>query len=312
MKYFLKRTLKLIPILFGLTILSFSLLYLAPSDPAEMYYHNLGASATEEMLDNFREEKGLNEPFLNQYMNWVERLVQGDLGESYADGQNVIEKINRAIPYTLSLSLNALILSLFISFPLGFYLALKPNSKFRKFILAMSFIGNSLPSFIIGLGLMYLLSIRLGWFPVLAENSIKGIVLPTLAISIAMASRFVRQIGTIVEEELRQDHIKGLRVRGVPIRKILFYTVLKNSAVNILTLVGMSFGTLLGGTAVIETMFNWPGLGKLIVDGVTNRDFPLVQGVVLWMGVTFVLINIATDLSYALFDPRIRIGGERK
>lgn len=314
MNYIIKRIFKLIPTLLGLTLLTFSLLYFAPSDPAQMHYHNLGVAPTEEMLEKFRHEKGLDDPFFLQYKNWVTNAIKGDLGQSYADGQNVTEKINKAIPYTLSLSVNAILISLLISFPLGFILALKPNSKSSKLILALSFIGNSLPNFIIGLGLIYALAMKLRLFPVLAENSIKGIVLPTLAISIAMTSKFIRQIATIVEEELNQDYIKGLKLRGIPMRKILFSTVLKNSAVNIVTLVGMSFGTLLGGTAVVETMFNWPGLGKLIVDGVANRDVTLVQGVVLWMGITFVSINIITDLSYGLFDPRIRIGGtiERK
>lgn len=144
----------------------------------------------------------------------------------------------------------------------------------------------------------------------MADNSPRGIILPSLAISITMASKFIRQIGTLVEEELRQDYIKGLRLRGVPFRRILTHTVLKNTAVNIVTLVAMSFGTLLGGTAVIESLFNWPGLGKLIVDGVAQRDYVLVQAIVLWMGTAFVLINIVTDLSYVLFDPRIRIGGK--
>lgn len=311
MTYIFKRLLKLIPILLGVTILTFTLLYFAPSDPAKMHYHNMGVSYTDEMLENYRKEKGLNKPFIIQYKNWLFNVIEGDLGQSYNDGSPVIQKISQAIPYTLSLGINSVILTLIFSLPAGFYLALYPKKKKSKFLLFLSFLGNSIPNFILGLGLMYLLAMKLGWFPILANNSAKGIVLPILALSIAMISKYIRQIATITSNELKQDHIKGLRARGVPLHKILFGTVLKNTAIPIVTLVGMSMGSLLGGTAVVETMFNWPGLGKMIVDSVGNRDYPLVQGIVLWMTLAFVLINIFTDLSYVLFDPRVRLGGER-
>ena len=310
MKYIVNRFLKVIPILLGVTFLSFSLLYFAPSDPAKMHYNNLGVSYTEEMLDNYRREKGLDKPFIVQYKNWLIQIIQGDLGQSYKDGRPVMEKISRAIPYTLSLTLNSILLTLVLSLPLGFYLALFPDKKKSKLMIFLSFLGNSIPNFILGLGFIYLLAMKLGWFPVLANNSIKGIVLPTLALSTGLISKYIRQIATIVSMELNQDHIKGLKARGVPLKNILLGTVLKNTGIPIVTLVGMSIGGLLGGTAVIESLFNWPGLGKMIVDSISNRDYPLVQGIVLWMTLAFVLINILTDLSYVLFDPRIRLGGD--
>lgn len=159
MNYFFKRLLKLVPTLLGLSFLTFCLLYLAPSDPAEMHYHKLGVTPTEETLDKFREEKGLNDPLLIQYKNWLFRVLGGDLGQSYNDGQDVLPKINKAIPYTLSLGVNGVVLSLLISLPLGFYLGAKPRSRLSKGLLSLSFMGNSLPNFIIGLGLIYLFAI---------------------------------------------------------------------------------------------------------------------------------------------------------
>lgn len=310
MKYLLKRLLKLVPIVLGVTILSFCMVYLAPSDPATMYYHNLGVTASEETLEAYRKDKGLDQPLPVQYKNWLVGVLKGDLGRSYEDNVPVTDKISRALPYTLSITLNAMVLTLVISIPLAFYLALRPNTRLASLIYGASFLGNSIPNFILGLVLMYIFAMRLGLLPVLAGNSVKGIVLPTLALALPMTSAYVRQIASITTDELSKDYIKGLKIRGVPQARIMATTVLKNISVEVITLVGMSIGSLLGGTAVIETMFNWPGMGKMVVDAVAQRDLPLIQGIVLWMALAFVLINIIIDLSYVVLDPRIRLGGD--
>lgn len=310
MKYFLVRLLKLVPIIVGVTLITFSLIYLGPSDPAKMHFFQEGQAPTEEMLENFRNENGLNDSFIAQYLRWWNNFLHGDLGKSYSDGKPTSYHIKKSMPYTVYLSLNSIVITLIVSIPLGFYMAIKPKSLLSKFLSSFSILSISLPNFIVALLLIYILSSRLKLLPILTNDLKIGIIMPVLTLVISMSAKYIRQVKVMTEKALEKDHIYGLRARGISELNIFFKTILKNISVEIITLVGMSIGSLLGGVAIVETIFNWPGLGSLMVKSVLVRDIPVIQGVVVWMALAYVLINLATDILYAVFDPRIRLGEE--
>lgn len=311
MRYLILRLLKLVPIIIGVTLITFSLIFLSPSDPAKMHFHSQGAAYTEKMLEDFREENGLNEGFINQYVNWGKKFIRGDFGKSYQDGTDIKAKVFKSAPYTIYMSINAVLFTLIISVPLGFYMAYRPDSYISKFLINFSLLGISLPNFVIALAVMFLLSSKLKLIPVLSTDPSVAIIMPTITLVIAMSSKYIRQIMSITQKELDKEYIYGLRARGISDFKIITRTVLKNTGVEILTLVGVSIGSLLGGVAIIETIFNWPGLGKLMVEAVVTRDIPLIQAIVVLISISYVVINLLTDICYGLFDPRIRLEGDR-
>lgn len=302
--------LKVLPIIIGVTLITFGLIFFSPVDPAEMHFHNAGYTPTQDMLEAFREQNGLNKGFIEQYTDWWKKLFKGDLGESYDNGRKVSENIGRALPYTVSLAVNSMLLTLMIAFPLGFYMAMRENSVLTKILSALSLLTVSLPSFIVALIFMYILSSKLKLLPILTDKPEVGVIMPSLTLAVIMSSRYLRQIRTVAKEELKKDHIYGLRARGISDGKILLNTVLKNTAVEIITIVGLSLGSLMGGVTIIETIFNWPGLGKLMTDSVMARDVPMIQGTIIFMSLSYVLINLITDILYGVLDPRIRLGGE--
>ncbi len=291
-------------------MITFGLIFFSPVDPAEMHFHNAGYTPTQDMLEAFREQNGLNKGFIEQYTDWWKKLFKGDLGESYDNGRKVSENIGRALPYTVSLAVNSMLLTLMIAFPLGFYMAMRENSVLTKILSALSLLTVSLPSFIVALIFMYILSSKLKLLPILTDKPEVGVIMPSLTLAVIMSSRYLRQIRTVAKEELKKDHIYGLRARGISDGKILLNTVLKNTAVEIITIVGLSLGSLMGGVTIIETIFNWPGLGKLMTDSVMARDVPMIQGTIIFMSLSYVLINLITDILYGVLDPRIRLGGE--
>ena len=309
MKYFIKRLLRTIPIVVGVTLITFSLIYLSPSDPAHMHFHQAGSPATEEMLEQFRHEHHLDEPFFIQYQNWWVSFLKGDLGTSYQDGRPVSEKIMKSAPYTISIAINSMILTLLVSIPLGIYCAYHEQSRFSKLIDLITQVGISIPTFIIGLLLLYLFTSVFHIFHVLPKDR-TGVIMPSLTITLGMSFRYIKQIQKIASRELEKDYIKGLRARGVGTVSILFCTVLQSTMVEVITLTAVSFGSLLSGVALIETIFNWPGLGKLLVDAVISKDIPIIQAVVVWLVLAYVLINLLADVLYGIFDARIRLGGD--
>ncbi len=303
-----KRLLQLIPVLLGLTLLVYGLMFLAPGDPAAKKLQAQGVAVSEETLEAAREEMGLNRPFLVQYGDWLLGVLRGDLGTSYRDGLPVAAKLEKGLKNTLVLTLSSLLLSVAVSVPLGICTAVRRNRFGDYLIRFLSFVGGSLPNFLLSVLLMYFFCIRIRAFPVIAKSSFQGLFLPTLALSIPLLSRFVRQIRAEVLEELSRPYVAGARARGVKERYVLCKNVLHNALRSILTIVGLSVGTLLGGSVVVETIFSWPGIGKLAMDSITARDYPVIQGFVMWMAVIFVAINLVTDLAYRRLDPRV--GGE--
>lgn len=307
MPYFLKRVLKLIPVLLGISFFTFFLLYLAPGDPAETKLSAGGIAYSNELLEKTREEMGLNQSIPTQYINWLSNAIKGDLGKSYIDGLSVFDKLSKAMPYTISLAFNSIIISVVVSIPLGILTALYKDKLPDNIIRFFTFIGNAIPDFILALILIYFFSIKLKILPVIASKSYKGLIMPTLSLAIVMSSKYIRQIRSLVSEELEKDYVMALRAKGIKNSTILFKNVLKNCMVTIITLVGLSLGSLLGGTAIIENIYVWPGIGRLVVEAILKRDYPVVQGFVIWIAIIYVLINIVIDLSYPLFDPRAKV-----
>lgn len=305
-KYIGKRMLHLIWIMIALSFLTFLLMYLAPGDPAVKKLNAQGIAVSPEVLEAVRKEMGLDRPFIVQYGDWALKVLRGDLGESYKDGVSVAEKLSKALGYTALLALGSMVISILISLPLGMITALKKDSVLDYVIRFFTFFGNSMPNFLISVLLMYFLCIKARLLPVVADRSLKGLLLPAVALSVPMCSRFIRQFRAEILEQLSRSYVSGAVSRGVKSRYILFRNVLHNASISILTIVSLALGTLFGGSVVIETIFRWPGLGKLAMDAITNRDYPVIQGFVLFTAVVYVVVNLLTDIAYRWIDPRVR------
>ncbi len=311
-KYVIKRLLLLIPILLGITFLSFAMMRLAGSDAVLQQAESSGVALSQEVVDARREELGLDQPFLIQYGNWLKGFLTGDLGTSYVSGNDVFATFVSKLPATLLLTALSVALTVVISIPLGILAAVRQNRVTDYLIRGCSFIGNSLPNFFVALLLMYLLSIRFHIFPVISDGiSLESAALPALTLAIAMSAKYLRQIRATVLEELSRDYVTGARARGVKFSVTLWRSVLKSCLSTILTLLALSVGSLLGGTAIVESIFMWDGVGKMAVDAMNMRDYPVIQAYVVWMAVIYVTINLITDISYRFLDPRIRLGSDR-
>lgn len=279
-------------------------MYLSPSDPAEMMLNSQGISVSTEVLESTREELGLNKSFTEQYTYWVSNMLKGDMGKSYSTQRSVITELKEHMPYTIMLTLSSIIITLLISIPLGILCALKKNTITDYIIRVCTFIGNSIPGFFVGLILLFVFALKLRILPVLSESGMKSIILPSVTLAISMSSRYIRQIREVVMEELDKDYVKGAYSRGVPQWKIIYRHVLRNILITVITLIGLSVGSLLGGSAIIENIFVWPGLGSLALNAVKARDYPLVQGYVMWAAIIFIIINLIVDFIYGILDPR--------
>ena len=309
-KYVFKRLLQLIPVLIGITFLSFAMMRLAGGDAVTYMYENAGTEVSQEVIDKTRAEYGLDQPFLVQYGKWFAGMVTGDMGVSYVSKKDVYDTFVEKLPATLLLTVSSVLLTMIISIPLGILSAVKHNRWSDYVIRFVSFIGNSMPNFFAALVLMYFFSIKLGWLPVITTDNIAlSLVLPTLTLAIAMASKYTRQVRAAVLEELNKDYVAGAWARGVRGSVIVWRNVMKSSMLTIITLLALSIGSLLGGTTIVETIFMWDGVGKMAVDAITMRDYPIVQAYVAWMAIIYVVVNLITDILYHYMDPRVRLGG---
>ncbi|MDO4797767.1 MAG: ABC transporter permease [Coriobacteriales bacterium] len=317
--YVARRLLHLVPILFGITLLSFGMMYLAGGDAVTAVLENQGVAVTQELIDAKRHELGLDQPFLVQYLNWLAGLLRGDMGTSYVSGKDVFATFVSKLPATMLLTLSSVVVTVVIAVPLGILAATRQNRFVDYLIRVLSFVGNSLPNFFVALLLILVFAITLGWLPVISANigktglaaiSWTGLILPTATLAIAMASKYTRQIRATVLDELNKPYVAGARARGVPERVILFKNVLKSVMIMLVTLLALSIGDLLGGTAIVETIFQWDGVGKLAVDSMTMRDYPMIQAYVVWMAIIYVVVNLVADLLYFRLDPRVRLGGD--
>jgi peptide/nickel transport system permease protein len=311
-KYVAKRLIQLIPVLLGITFLSFAMMRIAGSDAITELYGDKGAVA-QEIIDARRAELGLDQPFLKQYVSWLGGLLTGDMGTSYVSGKDVFQTFISKLPATLLLTALSILVTVVISIPLGVLAAVNRDRLSDYILRFLSFIGNSLPNFFVALLLMQLLAIRWKLLPVLSNGTgIRSAVMPTLTLAIAMSAKYMRQVRATVLEELNREYVAGAKARGVRDRVILWKSVLKSAMLTIITLLALSVGSLLGGTAIIESIFMWDGVGKLAVDAITLRDYPLIQAYVVWMAIIYVMVNLITDLLYHALDPRIRLGVSRE
>ena len=278
------------------------------TDSVDLMYQDAGNVASQEVKDQIRKELGLDKPILVQYFTWLGNVLKGDMGVSYVMKKPVFTEFMKRLPNTITLTISSILVTLVISVPLGILSAINQN-KFTDYIIRFfSFVGNSLPGFFVSLILIYIFSLKLNLLPVMGNNGFKSLVLPTLTLSIAMSAKYTRQIRASVLEELNKEYVMGLRSRGVKEKRILYVNVLKVSLLTVVTLLGLSIGSLLGGTAIVESIFMWDGVGKLAVDAINMMDYPIIQAYIIWMAVIFVLINLITDILYNYLDPRIRMG----
>ncbi len=308
-KQLLSRLLQMLITLIGVSFLTFCLTYIAPGDPASMLLEAADTVVSPEVLEKTREDLGLNRPFLVQYGSWALGVLQGDMGMSYSAKKPVADKLWECFPGTFLLAVVTLVFMLMISIPCGIFSAVYRERVPDFLIRIFSFVGVSMPNFWVGLILLYVFGLKLGLFPIAnAHITAKGLVLPALTLAIAMSAKYTRQVRTVILEELGQDYVIGARARGISESRILWYYVLPNSCLPLITLLGMSVGWLLGGVAVVEMVFSWPGLGKMVVYAIAMRDYPLVEGFVFWVAIAYMLINMLVDLSYSYLDPRLRKG----
>lgn len=307
LKKFLPRLLQMLITVVGVSFLTFSLTYLAPGDPAMMLLEAGDTIVSQETIDQTRKELGLDKPFLVQYGNWAVNALQGDMGISYSAKKPVTEKLAEGFAGTLLLAAVTIVFILLISIPLGIFSAVHQNKPVDYIVRFFSFVGVSMPSFWVGLILLYVFGLKLGLFPIAsAEINAKGIILPAITLAIYQSAKYTRQVRTVILEELHQDYVIGARARGLSEQVILWKHILPNAVLPLITLLGMSIGWLLGGVAVIEMVFSWPGIGNMAVRAITMRDYPLIEGFVLWISIVYMLINFLVDVSYNFLDPKLR------
>ena len=302
------RLLQMLIVLIGISILTFLLTYLSPGDPVRNMYLAQGVMPDEEQVAIQREEMGLNDPFLVQYGRWLTNCLKGDFGKSYSMNKPVVTLLLARLWPTLKLALMSMILMLVISVPLGVLSAVYKDKPIDYIVRAVTFFGVSVPNLWVGLMLILIFCVQLKLLPVVSSGgSFKDLILPAVTLAIAMSAKYTRQVRTAVLEELSSDYVVGARARGVKEGKILWGNVFPNSLLPLITMLGISVGSLLGGTSVVEVIFSYPGLGNLAVSAITSYDYYLIQGYVLWVSIIYMVINLIVDISYNYVDPRMRL-----
>lgn len=312
-KYIGKRFLQLIPILFGITFSTFTMMNTTAVDTVDKLLENTGSVVSQEVEESMRNELGLDKPFLVQYGQWLLGIFKGDMGNSYVSGKDVFSTIISKLPNTFLLMASSILLTVIISIPLGIIAAVFQNKFIDYIIRVLSFIGNSLPGFFLALLLILLFSVKLKWLPIIASagsTNLKNLIMPTLTLSIAMICKYTRQVRAVVLEELNKDYVIAAYARGIGYKTVLFKSVFRCSIMTIITLLTLSIASLLGGTAIVETIFMWDGVGKLAIDSINMYDYPMIQAYVIWMAFIYVAINLISDIVHHYLDPRIRLGKE--
>lgn len=307
-KQLLTRIGQILFVLLGISFITFAMVMLAPGDVVrQMIAGNEDIIVSQAEVEALRHELGLDKPFIFQYLDWLGRALQGNLGFSYMMKKPVTEALMEGLPGTITLSLASLLMMLVVSIPAGIYSAVRRGGVIDNIVRVCTFMGVSMPGFWVGLILLWLFGLKLDLLPIVGgEVTLENLILPSLTLAIAMASKYTRQVRTAILEELNQDYVVGARARGMSESHILWKEVLPNALLPLITLLGLSLGNLLGGAAVIEMVFAWPGLGRMVIEAITYRDFQLVQGVVVWIALMYMVINLLVDISYNYLDPRLR------
>lgn len=308
-KYIVQRLLYLIPILLGITILSFGLMHTVAGDAVDVMEANRGTVLNEEAKAQMRADLNLDKPFIVQYGIWLKDMMSGDMGKSYVSGKPVFSTFMEKLPATILLTITSIIATIIISIPLGIISAVRHNKWEDYIIRFLSFIGNSLPGFFVSLLLIYIFSIKLNLLPVMNTSvNMQSIIMPTMTLTIAMSAKYIRQIRTVILEELNKDYVIAAKARGIRYKTIMLTSVMKVTLLSFITLLSLSIGSLLGGTAIIESIFMWDGVGKMAVDAILMRDYPVILAYVVWLAIIYVIFNLITDIFYHYLDPRIRLG----
>lgn len=313
LKYTLKRLVQLIPTLFIVVLIVFIITRVIPGDPAAVM---LGPQASVEDVESLREELGLNESIWTQLGDYLKGLLKGDLGDSYYYNEPVSDIIAERFPATLILSVSSMLISLLVGIPIGVISATKQYSKFDYITMILALIGISMPVFWLALMLVLIFSVNLGWLPSVGMGSegfvdiIKHLILPSISLAVISAGVFARFTRSSMLDIIKEDYIKTANAKGLKQKIVVWKHAFKNALPPIITIVGIQFSSLLSGAILTETIFSWPGMGKLIVDAIEKRDYSLVQGGVIFVAFVYVIINLAVDLSYALLNPKVRAGFE--
>lgn len=306
-RYLLKRLSYLIPVMFGVSIVTFALIRLAPGDPAELILRAGGFEPTQEEIKALREELGLDVPVYIQYIRWLWNVFHLNLGESYYTGEPVVKEILIRFPATLELAGAAIALVILFALPAGILAALYRRAATDHLMRLIAILGASLPGFWLGLLLIYLFAVKLKLLPVMGKGSLEHLILPAVTLSFGMAATYARLLRASMLEVLGQDYITVARAKGLDEEAVVLGHALKNALLPVITMLGLSFGHLLGGTVIIETVFAWPGVGRFCLEAIFHRDYPVVQAYALFMAVVFVLANLVVDLSYRFLDPRVEV-----
>lgn len=304
-KYILKKLGNLIFILIGVSFLTFMMGRLAPGDPARTLLENENVEPTVEELEEAREFLGLNDPLLVQYGNWVGDVLKGDFGVSYKTGMPVLHEIKTRIPATLELAGMTMILIFVFIIPIGIFVGINRNKFVKKLINALIFILMSIPTFAIGILLIMIFGVRLKLLPVMGRGEFVNIILPSVTLALGISAALIKFVGEEITEEKEKDYIYAAKGFGISKLKITFNLILKNVLVPIVTRLGLTLGGLLGGSAIIENMFAWPGTGSLLIQAIQGRDYPIIQCYALIMAILYLVINSIIDISYVFLDPRI-------
>lgn len=302
MKYIIGRLLSIIPVVLVVTFVVFGMLFLS-GDPAVLM---LPPEATTEEVEAFRELHGFNDPFLEQYGRFLKGMLQGDFGTSFRYNRPALSLVLERVPATLQLSGFSILISVLLGIPLGTLSALHRNTAIDYFASVISVMGQSMPNFWLAFLLMYLFAVNLSWVPTSGGPGIKYVILPAATIGFNVTALITRMTRSSIMEAMREDYVRTARGKGVPEKMVIIEHVMRNSILPVVSVIALQFGYILGGAVVVEQIFAWPGLGLLTVQAINNRDYPIVQATVLFLALSFVLINLICDLFYRFIDPRIR------
>lgn len=295
-------------VVFGISVFTFALVHMIPGDPVRMM---LGQKATQEQVEQIREQMGLNKPLVEQYATYITGIVQGDFGTSLKTGQPVLKEILNRFPATVKIAVSAILIAIVVGIALGIVAAKYKDTIVDRAVLTLATLGVSIPGYWLGLLLMLLFAVKWKWFPIAGGTGFKDLVLPAVTLGVYASTIICRLTRSGMLEVLSQDYIRTARAKGIDETIILFRHAFRNVMIPVVTVVGLQMASLLGGAVLIEQVFSWPGIGTLAIDAIFSRDFPMIQGTTLFMGIVYVSVNIVIDLLYGFIDPRIDVSQQK-
>jgi len=302
-KYVLKRLLLLIPVMIGVTFIVFGIMHLTPGSPAKI---KLGEMAKPEQIEALEKEMGLDKPFIVQYVRYMKGAIKGDFGRSYLSNRPVFNEVLQRFPATLKLAIASMVIAVVIGIPVGIISATKQYSALDSITMVLALIGVSMPVFWLGLMLILLFSVTLGWLPSSGASTFQHLILPSITLGLSSTAIITRMTRSSMLEVIRQDYIRTARAKGVSERVVINKHALRNALIPVITVIGLQFGSLLGGAVLTESVFSWPGVGKLMIDAIKKQDRPVVLACIIFISITFSVVNLAVDILYAFIDPRIK------